>query len=115
MPNIIESLNASMLRDRRWRSHPNQRTGGTNKMANYLNSRGDPIALDLSSGEENAIWTLARLAPETLMPGTRREPYSATKGRNSNLVREFKGKPLMRFYPSTYTEAQQLIDQLARD
>lgn len=114
MPTINDAINAGMLRDPRWRTHPERAAGGTKYISTFLNRRGDAIAIDLSSGDENAIWTLARLVPETLLPAIRREPYPASKGRNSNLnVRELKGKPLVRLFPATREEALQIVDHFA--
>jgi hypothetical protein len=114
MDSFMDALNSALMRDRRWRPHPDQRPGGTNKIATYLNSRGDAIAIDLSSGGENAVWTLARLVPDTMLPEIRREPYVPEKGRNSNLsVSQLKGKALVRLYPSSLPEARLLIDQLS--
>lgn len=114
MPNIIESLNASMLRDPRWTPHQDRRAGGTKYISTFVNGRGDVIALDLGSGGKCAIWALARLSPGTLAPAVDRELYPSDRPRNSNLnVPELKGKPLMRFYPRSRTEAQQLVDHFA--
>lgn len=113
MDHFMEALNSALMRDHRWRPHPDQRTGGTKKIATYLNSRGDAIAIDLSSGSENAIWTLARLAPDTLMPEIRRAPYAVDKSRNSNLVHQMKGRPLVRFFLESLPQARLLIDHLA--
>jgi hypothetical protein len=113
MDSFMDALNSILMRDRRWRPHPDQ-PRGTKKIATYLNRRGDAIAIDLSSGGENAIWTLARLVPETLLPQIRREPYAAERERNSNLsVSQFKGKALMRLYPSSLPEARLLVDELS--
>ena len=114
MDSFMGALNSALMRDRRWRPHPDQRVGGTNKIATYLNGRGDPVAIDLSSGGENAIWTLARLAPDTLLPEIRREPYVPEKGRNSNLsVSQLKGKALVCLFPASLPQARLLVDQLA--
>ena len=113
MPTINDIINAGMQRDPRWTPHPDQ-PNGTKKIATYRNRRGDVIAIDLSSGDENAIWTLARLVPETLLPAIRREPYPMSRSRNSNLsVRELKGKPLVRLYPATREDAHQLVEHFA--
>ncbi|SMQ85909.1 hypothetical protein SAMN06295905_3204 [Devosia lucknowensis] len=114
MPGIIESLNEAMLRDPRWRPHQDRRAGGTKYISTFVNSRGDVIALDLGSGGKSAIWALARLSPGSLMPSVDREFYPADRPRNSNLsVPELKGKPLTRFYPTSRSEAQQLVDHFA--
>ena len=114
MPTINESLNAAMLRDPRWKAHPARPAGGTKYISTFLNGRGDAIALDLGSGSKNAIWAPARLVPAILAPAVDREFYAADRPRNSNLnVPELKGKPLMRLYPKTMTEAQDLLEHFA--
>lgn len=114
MPSINDTINANMLRDPRWTAHPERAAGGTKYIATFLNRRGDAIALDLGSGGKNAIWALARLVPGTLAPAIDRELYPADRARNSNLnVRELKGKPLMRLFPTNLTEARQLVDHFA--
>lgn len=114
MTNFLDVLNRNMLNDRNWKPHPERRTGGTNYISTFLNGRGDAVALDLGSGSENAIWTLARLMPGTLLPEIRRAPYVAAKGRNSNLnVHQLKGKPLVRLFPESLAQARLLIEQLA--
>ena len=79
MPNIIESLNASMLRDPRWTPHQDRRAGGTKYISTFVNRRGDVIALDLGSGGKCAIWAQAQLSPSTLAPAVDRELYPSNR------------------------------------
>ena len=114
MSTINKSLNADMLRDPRWEPHPERAAGGTKYIATFRNRRGDAVALDMGSGGKNAIWVLARLAPGNLVPAVERELYPADKARNSNLnVPELKGKALMRLFPTSLSQARQLVEHFA--
>jgi hypothetical protein len=113
MTHFLDVLKRKLLREGKWREH-GERLNGTQKISTLLNGRGDAVALDLSSGSENAIWALARLVPDTLMPEVRREPYTGQRGRNSNVnVHQLKGKPLVRLYPDGLEQAERLMDHLA--
>ena len=113
MTNFLDILERKLLRGGKWRAH-GERLKGTKKISTMLNVRGDAVALDLSSGSENAIWALARLVPDTLMPEVRRESYSADRSRNSNInVHQLKGRPLVRLYPDELEQAERLMDHLA--
>jgi hypothetical protein len=49
-----------------------------------------------------------------LAPAIDRELYPADKPRNSNLnVSQLKGKALMRLFPTSLSEARQLMDHFA--
>ncbi|QQR39009.1 hypothetical protein [Devosia rhizoryzae] len=115
MSTINKSLNADMLRDPRWQPHPERAAGGTKYISTFHNRRGDAIALDLGSGGKNAVWVAAHLAPGSLIPAIERELYPADKPRNSNLnVTELKGKALMRLFPTSLSQARQLVEHFAQ-
>jgi hypothetical protein len=114
MSTVLNSINAKALRDPRLTPHPDRAIGGTKKISTFLNRRGDALAIDLSSGAKNGMFMAARLAPNSVLPAIGRVPYVEDKSRNSNInVRELKGIALTRFEPSSYGQAQDVLEFFA--
>nr|WP_314260733.1 hypothetical protein [uncultured Devosia sp.] len=111
---IMESLNASALRDERLTPHPSRRAGGTKYISIFINKRGDAMAIDLSSGSKNAIFMPAVLAPTHVLPAIERISYAMDKSKNSNVnVPELDDRALTRFHCSGLGQARDVLNYFA--
>ncbi|SEP82538.1 hypothetical protein SAMN05428969_1075 [Devosia sp. YR412] len=111
---IIQSLNNSALHDKRLTPHPSRTVGGTQYISIFLNRRGDAMALDLSSGSNNAIFMPFAIAPARVLPAIDRTLYAADKSRNSNVnVPELQDRALTRFHCSGLGQARDVMNYFA--
>lgn len=100
--------------------HPSETMlGGTKYVSAFIGKNGEVIAFEKNLTSKQPMWLrdvpYLRALLDTLR--VRYNGYAAEKSRNSNLSKlvEFKGKALLRAFPSTANEAIEIANAIASD